>query len=219
MTVRLLVNDLVKVSIWCTDAEQASVNRLWYLITSVGAPAATDADMATELDVGFLDTAIPPMLNNNALYNGVQCQIYRNPGPGQTIFRAQFSIAGSAAGTGGALALPRQSAGITRWLTPQAGRAYRGRSYWPFPSTAHDVGNGNPTSAYSALVTTLSNGLFTFTNITGSGTALCDLVLMHKKNKAGVTPPPTVMQGALVEGRWATQRRRGSFGRPNISPI
>lgn len=210
------VNDYVQVRVFCTNSEQASVNTFWYAVVAVGTPAATDLDMATDLDTGFLSTALPPMLNNLTTYNGVQVQVYRTP----DIFAAQDSIAGAGPGTGGAVALPRQTAGLTHWQTPKAGRAYRGRTYWPFPATAHDTGDGIPTTAYVALMTTLANGLLNFTTFTVSGrSAQVSLVLKHRKNKAGVTPVPSTILSETNEAKWATQRRRGSFGRPNVSPI
>jgi hypothetical protein len=219
MSTLLLPSDLLKVSVWCTNAEQASVNTFWYSVIGVGSPDATDQDMATELDTGFLNTALPPILNNLTRYNGVEVQIYRPTGTMFVIFNAAISIAGAGMGTGGALALPRQTSGITDWRTRFAGRAYRGRTYWPFPSVSHDVGDGIPTGAYITLISTLATGFLNFTNVTGSGTATVQLVMRHRKNKAGTIPIPSQILVGTQLTKWATQRRRGSFGRPNVSPI
>jgi hypothetical protein len=215
----LLTGDLLKVSVYCTNNEQASVNTFWYSVIGVGSPDASDKDMATLLDTGFLNTAMPPILNNLTRYNGVEVQIYRPAGGLYVIFNAAISIVGAGNGTGGSVALPRQTAGLTDWRTTFAGRAYRGRTYWPFPSVSHDIGDGTPTAAYIALLTTLTNGFLNFTNVTGTGTATVALIMRHRKNKAGTIPIPSLITTGTSLNKWATQRRRGSFGRPNVSPI
>lgn len=219
MSTALNVNDLLKCRIWCSNAEQASVNTLWYQVLTIGSPPATDLDVATEMDTGFLNTALPPMLNNLTMYNGVQVQIYRPIGGTNFIYAAEDSVAGAGMGTGGAIALPRQTSGLTHWGTVFAGRQYRGRSYWPFPSVSHDVGDGTPTAAYVTLVDTLGTGFLALSSISGVGTATVQLVMMHRKPKVGDTPLPTIIRVATAENKWATQRRRGSYGRPNVSPI
>lgn len=219
MSSALLVGDLLKCRIWCSNSEQASVNTLWYQVLSVGGPPATDLDVATLLDTGFLQHALPPILNNLTTYNGVQVQIYRPIGGTYFIYAAEDSVAGAGPGTAGAIALPRQTAGLTHWGTVFAGRQYRGRTYWPFPAVASDLGDGTPTSAYVSQVDTIGTAFLAFTAVTGSGTATVQLVMMHRKPKVGDTPLPTIIRVATAENKWATQRRRGSYGRPNVSPI
>lgn len=216
MSVALMVSDLCTVRIWCSNAEQASVNTLYYEVTAVGGSPATDQDFADELDTGFLSTALPPMINNLSVYNGVQVQIKRSTG----LFVAADATAGTAPGTGGAIALPRQTAGLTHWRTPFAGRQFRGRSYWPFPSAAADTGDGVPTGAYVTLVSTIQNAFLNFSSVSAGGrTATVQLVMVHRPPKAGLTPPPTPINVVSTGPKWATQRRRGSFGRANVSPI
>jgi hypothetical protein len=216
MSIPLAVNDIVKVSLWCSNAEQASVNRFFFQVTATAGSVPSDTTMSNELDTGFFSTAVPPILNNLSRYNGVEVQIRR----GAVLFASANATAGAAAGTGGTVALPRQVAGITHWSTIFAGQQFRGRSYWPFPSLTADVGDGTPTNAYIALISTISAGLLNFTTVgTGGNTATVQMVMVHGPNKAGITPPPSLLVSATEEGKWATQRRRGSFGRPNVSPI
>lgn len=216
MSNALIAGDLLKVRLWCTNAEQASVQTFYYSVLATGTPAATDIDVANSLDTGFFSTAMPPLLNNLSSYEGVQVQIYRLG----MIFVSANATTGHGVGTGGAVALPRQTAGITHLTTALAGRAYRGRSYWPFPSVTHDQGDGVPTSAYASLIGTAIGGLLLLSAISTAGrTATIQMVLNHRKNKAGVIPPITPIVLTFAEQKWATQRRRGSFGRPNVSPI
>jgi hypothetical protein len=219
MATPLQPTDLVQVRLWCTNSEQASVNSFWYLISSVGSPAASDQDLATELGAGFMASVVPPVINNLTTYNGVQAQIHRLALGIPIVFAAVSSVTGAGPGTGGAIALPRQTAGLTHWSTHLAGRAYRGRTYWPFPATAHDTGDGTPTTAYVTAINAIASGLVAITGISGSGTAGCNFVINHRKNKAGIIPPQTFIISGTSEAKWGTQRRRGSFGRPNVSPI
>jgi hypothetical protein len=219
MAIALAPNDLVKVSAWVTNSEQAAVIRWWFKIQSVGSPAATDLGMAINIDAGLISNSFLVTMPSQCQYNGVQAQIYRGLPPTQEIFIAAGYTGSAGPGTGGTVAQPRQVAGITRWGTPFAGRQFRGRTYWPFPATTSDTGDGIPTPLYVSQITAISNFLLAYANVTGAGTATCDLVLVHRMPKSGIIPNPTVMSAATVENKWATQRRRGSFGRPNVSPI
>jgi len=208
------VNDFIILKAWTSDTDQASVQRVWYFCNASAGAGATDLQLATQANA-TLAPIYKTILNNNATYHGIQTQLYRLGQP----FAAQQDSSSTGAGTAGATAMARQVAGITTLTTAYSGRRYRGRIYWPFPATAADTGNGVPTAGYLTILDSLGIYLIN-TIVVGSGgnTSTLIPVLQHAAGKTP-TPAPTPLLDALPVGKWATQRRRGSYGRVNVSPI
>lgn len=214
MAQRILPNDILTVRMWCQDAEQASVNTWYYRADTDVGLGGDDAVAAALLDT-TLAPLIKPMLNNNVVYRGVTLQIHRLTQD----YIAQVGNAHSGAGTGGAISLPRQTAGLTSWKTALAGRAFRGRTYWPFPSSSHDVGDGSPTAGYTTLATAMTAAVEGVAFL-GDGTNYTNVhfVLRAKPTRGVPWSTTSIIQGQ-VSTFWATIRRRGSYGRANRSPI
>ncbi len=215
MSVNMLVGDLVIVKAWSIDAEQAAVNRVWYSCTAITGTGGTDVLFATAMDTvqaPLYKSAMSP----NASYRGIQVQVYRNQVP----FASVFTIANTGAGTSGTITMPRQVSGIITCTTALAGKKYRGRLYFPFPSTVVDAGQGVPTAPYIAILQNVGNGFYSTQNIGGGGnTSTLIPVLVHKNPAIGPPLPPTPIIANTVPTKFATQRRRGAYGRANVSPI
>jgi len=153
------------------------------------------------------------MMANDASYRGVLGQIILPAPPAAYV--VQIGHAGP--GTDSQYALPTQTSGLISWQTAKAGRAYRGRTYLPFPSIVEDAAGEVPTTSYITKGQTLAAALLGLTSIVvGSRSATVQLSLLHRKGllKNTVTPITAFTMG----GRWATTRRRGAFGRPNLAP-
>lgn len=211
----LLVNDVITFRVWSAVAEQAAVNTFHYQVVGVTGAGADLSDAAGAFD-SLIASSYKLLLQNNAQYRGVQAYVNHLPLP-----QAQISIVNAGAGTGGTVGQSRQTCGLSKWLTDFAGPAYRGRTYWPFPPTADDSGIGVPSAPYVVDLQTITVLMFLFFTIPGtvSGSVSIRMVLKHGENKAGVTPAPTPITSLFVDPAWATQKRRGSFGRANSSPI
>lgn len=208
----LSVADVCKVQIYTFDTTQIGINTFWYKVLAVGAIPSTDQDVATTFDAA-VSTQMLRILNNNAEYRGIRVQIYLALTATPT-FVDVISVAGAGAGTGGATSLAKQVAGITSWYTNQPRQAFRGRSYWPFPAAEHDTGDGFPDAAYVVQINDLSNQIKNYSNpSTGGRIATVQQVLFNRKTK-GFTP----IASYLARPLWATQRRRGSYGRPQGAP-
>lgn len=206
--------NIITLRAWCSQGNQASVNTFHYLAGATSGLGVTTEEIAIEFDA-LISTDMKSLLNNVATYNGVQCYVNQVPLP-----LPQEATAGAGSGIGGATSLPPQSCGLTEWETAFAGPANRGRTYWPFPSTTEDSTGGIPGAGYQTLLATLA-GLIIAHNTFGTGgnTSAVSLVIKHGKNKAGIIPAPTPIVNASTIGKWATQKRRSAFGRPNVSPI
>jgi len=111
--------------------------------------------------------------------------------------------------------LPSQCAGLISWRTALAGKRNRGRTYMPFPAEADNAVTEFPSADYQARLQTLAS---TLENITLLNTEAGDIFLRMQVNSvAGNTF--TDVDGYLIRAKWATQRRRGQFGRPNALPF
>jgi len=212
------VNDILEVTVLTVDGSQIGLNRTHWRVKGLVTGGATMLEIAQALD-GTWAAAYKTLINNNATYRGTQVQkIWPLP----RIF-PESSVALTAAGTGGANALPKQTAAVIGFQTAKAGQAYRGRMYVPFPSaTANDV-TGVPTGAYMTKIANLITAYGLGQTIVGAtGSTDMDLVIWHAK--AGLHGLPLAhtydpATNATSKAQWATQRRRGDYGQINKLPF
>jgi hypothetical protein len=209
MASQLQVNDRCKVRVWCSDNEQASVNTYYYKVTAITGGGATDLDFASNFD-NVVAPLYKALLTTGTIYNGVQ--VKRDNILPEPI--TQFSNLNAGPGTAGAPGLPRQAAGLISWQTALAGPAFRGRTYLPFPDATHNTNAGVPTMPYVGNAQALATALASFTTVVGAGTASVSFVIWSKK-RLTLTP----VTESFVADKWATVRKRGSYGRANVSPI
>jgi hypothetical protein len=210
MATVLAVGNILKFSVWCVDGGQAAVNAYYFNVVAVTGSPATDQD-AGDVFINNISASIKAIINANASFNGVVTQrVFPLP-----LTADVFSVTGAGVGTGGSPALPKQCSGLVSWYTALAGRAKRGRSYIPFPSSTMDTGDGVPTAGYVTLLGTHSTAVNTSTAVSVGGRgATLGQVLFHR-----ATNTFDVITSKLPRAQWATQRRRGAYGRPNSSPV
>lgn len=131
----------------------------------------------------------------------------------------QINKAGIASSTSvgslSAVPLPTQDTGIVSLNTLKSGRAYRGRFYFPFPLVSQlDATDSTPTAAYVTALKNLADALVKTWNVVGAGgTATLVPTIYHRANQTN-----DQIIGYVAKKLWATQRRRGDYGRLN-SPI
>lgn len=209
MAIALSAGDIVRCGCWSTQGDQAAVNTFHFVAVSVGALPMTDADVAAQVSDTYSD--IIDTFNTVTKYNGCEAQIIF-PLPVKT---SSKSTVGSGFGAGTVANLPRQTAGLTAWYTNVAGRHGRGRTYWPFPAGNWDDSGGVPTAAYVTLVDDLAFAILGITAISAGGRTGTVALVLH--NRVTHTSEPITQK--ITRPKWATQRKRGSFGRPNASPV
>ena len=89
--------------------------------------------------------------------------------------------------------------------------------YVAFPSELRNGDSGIPDLVYVALLDTLATALFNNIFLVGHGITTATLVPVIYSNPAGLISYPTVTNWRSNR-KWGTQRRRGSYGRPNARP-
>lgn len=134
--------------------------------------------------------------------------------PGQSV--ESFSISPAVPGQAPGEPLPRQTAGVVTLRTPFAGRANRGRKYMPFPSETDNTTGIQPTAGYLAVVNTfIAMHVPTITLLAGPTTEVWRSCLPRPNQ----VPKGINFTSFLTRDAWGTQRRRGTFGRPNVLPV
>ncbi len=218
----LTAGQVVKCRIWCDTGAgggQASCNTLAYTVSPTPAPTATDADVAVTLDA-LVAVTYKALLSATATYKGVQAQICNPAFPYAAIYLSASSIAGAGAGGVAGNIMPGQICGLIGFSTGRAGVRNRGRFYVAFPGVADDGGGGSPTAGYitrlGALAPNVNSGMAV---AVGGRTATLIRVILHGTPKVGPIGAPDAVIGSPIGQGWATQRRRGSYGRQNRSPI
>lgn len=208
-----VVNDRLQLRVWCADAEQAAVNTFYFKVYGI-TNNPTD-QMVADHWATTLKPLYTAILNNDSFFQGVQVRIdNRLPLPVQA--NAVDGFPG--AGTAGTPGLSRQTCGLITFRTDVAGPRGRGRTYLPFPAVAdQDVPDG-PVAGYrvrAAAIVTALEGTGGSTVIT-SGADVIFINFVHWSKKYGTMD---LFTPSTVSTKWATLRKRGSFGRANASPV
>lgn len=211
--VTVATGDILLYQMVCQQSEQVAYTGIHYRVGTVNLPAPTLGELVQGLDQVFA-SLIKNLVSSEAQYKG---SILRRVWP-----KPPSPMAGviDAAGPGlvvGTL-MARQVSGVISKVTALAGRAYRGRCYTPFPAIASNVSNGVPTPVFLTALNALATELAEVQTIIAVAPVDLHPVIYHK----GPKPPEGTYHDLIgTKGRqfWATQRRRGSFGRPNSSPI
>lgn len=205
------VGDFYRVTHVCQQAEQIGLMVSHWRVGSLVVPGPTDEEVAKTMDTLFGAT-IKALVSTQTTYRGTLAQkVFPLP----VLARAQSTLI-PGPGTAVGNTLPRQTAGLIWLSTAIAGRAGRGRKYAPFPAAGDDQADGTPTADYRIRLLTLATLFGEPQTIVGVlGNANVVPCIWHRANPA-LSPLITTSGIRTV---WATQRRRGSFGRPNTSPI
>lgn len=212
MAVSITTGDhlIVQVLIWDPPMSQVAVlNRYWTVATEVIPGPVTFADVALTLD-SLLSALYKPLIYNSAIYQG--CRVRR-------VYPANVdgwgtSIAGVGTGTGGTVALPTQATGLARLFTDFIGATNEGRQYIPFPSVTSNETTGKPNAQYITDAKALAAQLVAPVTAAPGGGGTFDLlpILWRPRAPAGFT----LLKTSTASGSWATQKRRGAYGRLNI---
>lgn len=215
MATTLTAGMLLQLRAYTLKANQVGVTTFHHQVVSASGPIATDADFLLAWGTIYSSEFIA-IMSAEADYIGSSIQVLA-PGP---LGLLRTDNIGHGPGTGGTDSLPSQTSGLITWGTNLGGRAYKGRIYMPFPMTTANNAGGFPVPGYLVGLDAIGNEYVNHTawSLSG-GSQLIAPVLVHRKNKAGVTPVPSLITSWTSHPFWATQRKRGAFGRPNTIPF
>jgi hypothetical protein len=206
------VDDIWSIKLVCRSGNQLGINDLKYRVLAINGTGATAVQVATAFDNAFAPV-VKPLLCAAAQWRGViATKIFPKPPD-----MSGLSSGNVGAGTGGPSPLPAQVAGLITKLTAYSGRKYRGRVYVPFPATS-DIGLTDQVSSanYQTRLQTMAAVVFAL-QLPGAGGNTLNMAPVIFTRKDSIS---TLVIGARVNPAWATQRRRGGYGRQNpINPV
>ena len=123
------------------------------------------------------------------------------------------------AGTAGTTPIPTQVAGMVSFYCEDGGRKGRGRSYIPFPDQASNVAaTDTPITAYVNNLDLFAAAVLGPNEISsGPNTLTLNGGLFDQYSPSIPVFRPFVTW--ISRRRWATQRKRGNYGRANANPF
>lgn len=211
-----LVGNLYKHRTYGYQNPQVGINTRFFFVTTIAGSPQTEQSLVTALDA-IIAPLYKPMMTASANYLGSDMQFVNGAPPYPIQLSTQANLG---AGTAGTTPLPAQVSGIYSTFTGETGRGYRGRAYIFFPDQVH-VAVGPPPVPKTAYITLLSNLIAAVTgviNVTvGPATYTLQWVIRHQSPPAVAGTTTDILNGT-ARGAWATQKRRGDYGRPNALP-
>lgn len=186
--------------------DQLGLNVFHYRVSAV-AGTGSDADKLLVAVSQAIHVRIKDLMVVTAEFDGIRLQKVRPAPPAADCFSTDDAGPGTVNGD----AMPRQVSGLVSKRTAIAGRHGRGRYYVPFPSENDNDSSPIPTPGYVVRLALLATALATPLTI-GAGGNTATLVPIVYDRATGIGVPVVSMTTA---SRWATQRRRGSFGAVN----
>jgi len=204
-------NDILEVKYYAFCNGQLGLNVRHYKVAITAGTGALLAEIAETLST----TAAPlykDLMSNDAQYRGVSVQsVYPTP-TGAVV----YDTTGNDTGTVASQVLPTQVSGIITLHSAFAGRSGRGRAYVPFPASGDAADDNTPSAGYVSNLNLLGAFLTQTQTVTGAGgNSTVQPILIRSGNLTTTTP----FISYTSRNKWATQRRRGSYGQANTSPI
>jgi len=210
MAIDLGIGDLIRLRVATYTPNQVGINTAHFLVQ-----AATGTGRTTQQVADAFDATLAPrykaLLSVGARYRG--CSIQRVAPGGVTVPAAQSINDGPGTVAGDMLAT--QVSGIISAKTDLAGPAYRGRVYIPFPGEDDNAATGVPVAGYVTRLDDVGDELYTSVTIAAGGNGVTlDPVIFHRAFNSA-----TAITDYVNRTVWATQRRRGAYGRQNVPPF
>lgn len=211
----LLVGNIYRIRAYSTYANQVGINR-FYLRINITTPAFSEQNFLDSWGSAVLPLIATGMASDALVYGADMEDVTHS-----TVPVGVNTVSGQTTGTGLAPALPGQVSGIVSLHGDFVGRSFQGRRYIPFPSIdSNDFAAGGlaarPTGAYltamGALGTEVS-GLSVYVN--GGQSATVQNGFFDERGHTNFRN----IANSFTPDRWATQRRRGDYGRPNTVPF
>lgn len=211
MPTALNVGDLLQVRTCVNLPPQIAIGVMhWRVLNNTGA-GCTMEDFATYIDA-LLSLAYTNCMGQAAQYRGAGTSRISSPATSEVV-----STAGAAFGTINSDVLPKEMTAVIAKYDGLRGRAHRGRLFFPFPPENANDTDGSMLAAYKNLLYTTWLNIFTvsFTVPGTVGNSSDFQPVLHHQVGGGYTAITRI----VVPRKWAQQKRRGDYGKPNIPPF
>lgn len=203
------VGDILEVTVYCTAGNQVAINVLHYYVAAIGGAVPQYDDLPDRAYVHY-ETPYRNWLSEDANFAGVG--VRRMAPDAKTIEYTSIDIV---PGNGDATCLPLQVAGLVTFRSDTPGPSGRGRAYIPFPPASSLEGAGAMVAGYKTLLEAVADAI----GPSISWTAVASAWTVTLQQIVAPRIPSIYIEVSAPTGLWATQRRRGDYGRPNSLPI
>lgn len=195
---------------WCEGAKQLGINTVRFLIATATPGGPIDSQDFSEALSDNVAVLYKAVLDTSCKYLGLSVQDF----PARTWY-PDFSNSSQGFGSVAGNDAPSQVSGLISFKTQYGKPSGRGRIYVPFPSVTSNGADGLPTTAYLDELQVLASLFESTITVTMSS----QIVTMNAivTNSTGTGPTKFINKATAVQ-KWATQRRRGSYGRLNTIP-
>lgn len=210
--------DLIECRFYCWHAgsSQIGINTVKFRIATVGPSTPPGQPLESRDLATAISARVAPkykaLLDSSAEYLGLSMQVW----PSRAVI-ADWTKEGAGAGTVVGNDAPTQASGLISLRTNLAGGSGRGRIYPPFPSVTSNGADALPIAGYVTALDELA-GVFLGPEAFVVDPDLIDVSLWGFLAKKVPEPVVKDLTNAFGVRKWATQRRRGSFGRKNEIP-
>ncbi len=198
---------------WHLGDQAAQIDLLLNAANGTPGSAWSSEDYWTAFDALFVPSFLRAVVSNDAFYLGAKMYSKFSILPPQV----EKNPIGSGPGTGGAGYIPTQNSGLIQWHSGLGGKRGRGRSYMPFPATLDTSPTGLTSTDYRLRMSQVADIFVTPFNLfnvgAGGGTMDVGPCTSYTLPPSGV---PYRLNSYTIANGFATQRRRGYFGRPNF---
>lgn len=211
MATPVIVGDIIQMRVITKDETGGECFNIFNF--GIGAPLVgviTDLEVAQNLDA-LIAPLYKALMAPTSAYDGIECSIVnRSPKP-----VSDKTTANAGVGLSGSKNLPSQVAGILSWGTAFSGKAFRGRTYIPNLADGWKLSTGIPSVVFQTAMTALGNAIITMFNVVVGGASVPTHFILFHRSVLGFN----LMLTLNVPLKFATQRRRGNYGKNRIPPI
>jgi len=216
--IRPTPGDILEVRTVCTNADQLSLNVFHYRVTFTTGPApgVTISEMAAALS-NIFSPGYQSIMPASAAYRGTGVKNLMPP-PTQEA----TSTSGAGPGVASGFEIPQQVSYLVNFKTESSGRGFRGRVYPGFVANSFVNASGNMNAAgFTAIQLMAATIVGNFTVTSGANQTTIQLIILRRQANKLPLPFPTYADVITITARnaFATQRRRGDFGRTNTTPL
>lgn len=212
MAFNIVSGGVVRFVAYYTYPGQVATNKRDYqCILLTGGLVIGSDDVLAQLDSDWA-TQIKPLMTSDADYYGSQLY-YQTPVGAPP--RPSSTKASAGPGSDAGEALPLQTAGLVSLYTDTLGKTGQGRIYTPFPSIDSQGTDSTPDALFLADLANFRDYLIAPLVVTAGGVTATFVPVLYLP---GGVPPKQIVSG-IARDAWATQRRRGNFGRVNSNPF
>jgi len=212
MPFNITVGGVVRFRTYYTYPGQVATNsREWQCTNITGASTFPSPTVLLRLDNDF-SAVVKNCMTADATYYGSQLYFLTPPASPP---RPDNNTVNQGPGSDLGEALPLQTSGLISLYSETLGKAGQGRIYIPFPSIDSQGTDSTPDGLYMIDLDNVATDLTTPKVIVSGIVTSTWVPVLYVPGG----PPPKTITKYIARDGWATQRRRGNFGRPNPNPF